>query len=258
MKNTLSHRARRFSARVALLLLLPMMGLAACDELTGSDDDDGIEGTWVLTEGSESVFLQITSSTVTVYDGEIDDCFYIETYNLTPQEGDQYTIAEPNSGFSFTVTIRRDGDNLIVGFENETEVYEPSDQDLSQLEECAVEAGGGGDPSITCSELPAISVGQAIDGELTTSDDMYEGRYFDLYGLTLSSETSVQIDATSDPVDTYLYLYEGDGTYITENDDASSETFNSRINTTLSAGCYRIEVTSWGDGETGAYTVSVN
>lgn len=253
---------RRNAFGLALLLLLPLVGLAGCDAITGNDDDDSIQGTWVDSGGTFPFYLEITNSSVTVYDGEEGGCFYIERYTIVSSDGDTYTLEEQTSSFQADVVLRVvDGDlHVTLSSEqgSETEVYTRSDQDVSQFEECTVDAGGGGDPSITCSELPAITVGQTINGELTTGDAMDSGRYFDLYGLTLGSQTQVQIDAMSDPVDTYLYLYGADGTYITENDDADSSTFDSRISMTLDAGCYRVEMTSWGDGETGAYTLSVN
>ncbi len=237
--------------------MLPLAGLVGCDALTGSSNNDSIEGTWVLTDGDYTVFIEVTSSTVTVFDGQMDTCFEREVYEITERDGEDYTLTEQTSGFSLTITIRRDGDNLTVGLGSETETYSPSDQNLAQLEICPVETGGGSDPSIDCSTLPAISVGQTIIGELTTGDDMNNSKYYDLYGLTLNAQTQVHIAATSDAVDMYLYLYESDGTFIMENDDGGTGT-NSSLMPTLDAGCYRIEVTSYFSSETGSYTVSVN
>jgi hypothetical protein len=261
MTNATPPAFRRHAARLVLLLMIPFAGLAGCDAILGSDaEEEGIEGTWVFEDGDFRVFLRITSTDVTVWDGMVGDCYYMEEYTITAQDGDEYTLTEASSSFSLTITIRREGDTLVIGIGGEqTEVYQSSDQDVTQLEICPVQAGGGDDPAIDCSALPAITVGQTINGELNTGDTMADdGRYFDLYGLTLGGQTTVQIDAVSDPIDTYLYLYEDDGTFIAENDDADINTFNSRINTTLTAGCYRVEVTSFGSGETGTYSVSVN
>ena len=252
----------RIAIRLALLLTLAFGGLAGCDAISGlTGDDDSIEGVWMVDEGTFVVFLEITSSTITVYDGDPSECFYIEVFNITNVDGDQYTITQAGTSFSITLTIRRDGDNLSISFTDngttETEIYQPSDQDVSQLQECTVAAGGGDDPAISCSALPAISVGQTINGDLSSSDDTFEGAYFDLYGLTLGSSTTVQIDAASSEFDTYLYLYQGDGTYIANNDDGGTGT-DSSLSITLDAGCYRIEITSFFSGETGSYTLSVN
>jgi len=242
----------------AFALLLPLAGgLAGCDSLTGSSNSDSIEGTWVVTDGDYTLFVEITSSTITVYDGQLTGCFEREMYTINEHDGDQYTLEEQSSGFTLTFTIRRQGDNLVVGFGSETETYAPSDQNLDQLEICAVETGGGSDPSIVCADLPTISVGQTVVGDLSAGDDMYNGRYYDLYGLTLTSQTQVNIAAASDAIDTYLFLYQGDGTFIMENDDGGTGT-NSNLIPTLDAGCYRIEVTSFFSSETGSYTLSVN
>lgn len=248
----------RSSIHVLILaLLLPLAGLAGCDSITGSSSGDGIEGTWVLVDGDYTTYVRITSNTVAVYDGYMDSCFERISFNIVSHDGDVYTLGYQLSDQTMTVTIVRNGDNLVVTFADGSETYQSSNQNVDQLELCTADTGGGADPSIDCSSLPAISVGQTINGELNTSDDINSGRYFDLYGLTLGSPTQVQIDAVSDPVDMYLYLYESDGTFLGEDDDGGTG-YNSKMTPTLQAGCYRIEVTSFSDGETGVYTLSVS
>ncbi|MGK7310824.1 MAG: PPC domain-containing protein [Candidatus Longimicrobiales bacterium M2_2A_002] len=255
MKNMRYGHVYRLAARCAVLLVLPLVGLAGCDLITGSDDD-GIEGVWALTETTRSEFLEITSGTLDVY-MRVDSCYYVERLIISEHQGDRYTMTDSISSFSFTLRMYREGDNLVVENGNALLTYQPSSQNLSELERCAVQAGGGDDPSIACSSLPAITIGEPISGDLTTSDDLFNSRYYDLYGLTVSSETQVQIDALSDVVDTYLYFYGADGTYIAENDDGGADV-NARLTGTVQPGCYRVEVTSFGDGETGPYTLSVN
>ena len=248
-------RRGRAAARVALALLA-LTGLAGCDLVTGSDQEEGdIIGTWVLEEGGTASYLEVTSTTITVYDEEPDGCFVVRQAEILGRAGDRYTLSPAGSDRAFTYTIRRDADTLVITFEDRTITYQASDQDLSRLDVCT---GGGSDPGIECSTLPAVSIGQTISGELTTSDSMDDGRYFDLYGLTLDAETAVQIDAASDVIDPYLYLYRADGTLIAQNDDAGDSTFDASIATTLQAGCYRIEVTSYFGEQVGPYTLSAN
>ena len=86
-----------------------------------------------------------------------------------------------------------------------------------------------------------------------------EGSYAYYYPFTLVQETELQIDVTSDQ-DTYLFLLEGNpdtGQVLQENDDLSSDTRDSRITTTLGAGDYTIEVTTYSAGETGDFTLTV-
>lgn len=63
---------------------------------------------------------------------------------------------------------------------------------------------------------------------------------------------------SSTEFDSYLYLYQADGTLITENDDASDASVSAGLQIQMIPVCYRIEVTSFGDGETGAYTARID
>ena len=343
--------------RVSFLLLVLLLGAGGCDEfanVTGNETVTTIEGTWETTDGPLTIYLQVTSSTVTIYEGETDGCFIIDLYNISAQDGDTYTLASATdatetmsvslriengmlrvesletgddfnklfnestanlsaleectilgtwksttdgyveylditsntltyyagypsdcfdiyaydivaqtddvftlrdaSGSQFDILVEVEGQQLRVASpedpNNNPWYLDRTGDDLSSLEECT---SGSGD----CSALPAISVGESINGELTTSDASDGGYYYDLYGLTLGSEQQVQIDYTSTEIDNYLYLYEADGTYITEDDDGGPDSLDSRIVITLQAGCYIIEATSFSSGETGSYTLSV-
>ena len=85
------------------------------------------------------------------------------------------------------------------------------------------------------------------------------GRYARFYSFTLSRQTEVEINLTS-AQDTYLYLLRGadaNGAVVTDNDDVVSGNTNSRITRTLSAGTYTIEATTYGEGVTGDFTLSI-
>ena len=85
------------------------------------------------------------------------------------------------------------------------------------------------------------------------------GSYARFYTFTLSQQTEVQIDLTSSQ-DTFLYLLRGadaNGTVVTDNDDVESGNTNSRITETLAAGTYTIEATTYGEGVTGDFTLSI-
>ncbi len=58
-------------------------------------------------------------------------------------------------------------------------------------------------------------------------------------------------------MDTYLRLWSADGAYVAHNDD-NATSLNSTIPITLAAGCYRVEASTYGFSETGAYTLSVD
>ena len=86
------------------------------------------------------------------------------------------------------------------------------------------------------------------------------GSYALFYTFTLKQETDLQIDLTSSQ-DTYLFLLDGagtDGTVEDSNDDVVvNEDVNSRISTTLAAGAYTIEATTYTPRITGDFTLTI-
>jgi hypothetical protein len=85
------------------------------------------------------------------------------------------------------------------------------------------------------------------------------GSYAKYYIFTLSStrEVTIDLESSTDPV---LFLLNGSGqsgTVIATNDDISSNIKDSRIISTLSAGTYTIEATTYNAGSTGNFVVSV-
>jgi hypothetical protein len=243
---------------VRLLLILPLLALVGCDSITGNDDDD-ITGTWTAQRGASTEFLVVTDSDLTVYTrGTGDTCFRMFRFDILSSSGDTYTLREVGSTFTADLVIRRSGDDLQVVFEGgaETVTYRSTSTDASDLDVCT--GGGEGDTSVACTELDQVEVGSFVTGTLSTSDKVApSGAYYDMYGLQLAAQQEVQIDLSSNEFDTYLYLYESDGTLVDSNDDFGDE-LDSSLTVTLTAGCYRIEASSYGAGETGAYSLSVN
>ena len=86
------------------------------------------------------------------------------------------------------------------------------------------------------------------------------GSYALFYTFTLKQETELQIDLTSSQ-DTYLFLLNGagtDGAVAASNDDVVvTEDVNSRISTTLAAGAYTIEATTYTPRITGDFTLTI-
>ncbi len=260
-----SRRRSRTAARFRFLLLLvmgPTLALAACDKGTTDPEEElaDITGTWTAPDGDLTLYLEITATTITEYYGSADQCFFSGTYAIADRSGDTVTVQPVGAGFTFDLIIRPEGSGLRLidpgAFDQTGILLSSTSTDVSTLEICGLGAGGS-DPAIDCTALPPITVGGSINGELTNTDDDFLGTYYDLYGLTLDVGQQVTITQTSDQIDPYMYLYQADGTYITEDDDSGGN-FNSSITETLNAGCYRIEASSFGSGETGTYTLSVN
>ena len=85
------------------------------------------------------------------------------------------------------------------------------------------------------------------------------GSYARFYSFTLSQQGDVQIDLTSDE-DTYLYLLRGadaNGSVVADNDDVESGNTDSRVTETLAPGTYTIEATTYDEGATGDFSLSI-
>lgn len=257
-------RWRRFRrpelTRIPLMVAMAALaGVAACDSGTDPGEEfPAIEGTWEADSGEFTQYFEITATSLTEYWGVDGQCFYINTFTIVSRDGETVTLSAPGGGGSFNVILRREGSGLrlVDPATQQTLLFSASTADVSQLTECGP-GGGGSDAAIDCSTLPAITVGQPINGNLEASDPTWLGSHYDLYGLTLGAQQQVTISQTSGQIDSYLYLYEFDGTYIDEDDDSGGG-FDSSLTVTLDAGCYRIEATSWAPGEIGSYTLSVN
>jgi hypothetical protein len=89
-------------------------------------------------------------------------------------------------------------------------------------------AGGGGCPTTT------ISVGQTINGTITTSDCFFTGttRYVDVYNFSGTAGQQIAITMNSGTFDTYLYLLNSSNQVLTQDDDGGGGT-NSRIPATI-------------------------
>ena len=88
-----------------------------------------------------------------------------------------------------------------------------------------------------------------------------QGRHARWYGFTLAASASVTVTLESTEADTYLFLRKGDarsGDFLQENDDHENSTEASQVQADLVAGAYTIEATTYGEGETGDFTLTVS
>ncbi|MBC2778720.1 pre-peptidase C-terminal domain-containing protein [Parasphingopyxis marina] len=109
-------------------------------------------------------------------------------------------------------------------------------------------------------EAASIGIGQTREGELAESDyQNARGRHVDYYEFEGTAGQRLDLHLNSRGFDTVLALEGADGFVVRNDDDATAgeQTLNSRVVATLpEAGTYRILVTSYGTGETGAYTLA--
>ena len=108
----------------------------------------------------------------------------------------------------------------------------------------------------------SLPTGSPVVGQLSSncSSAVHSGKYARYYSFGLASPSEVTFTLESSDIDTYLYLLSGsetDGTVLHENDDLESGNTNSEISESLPAGTYTLEVTSYGQGETGSFTLAI-
>ena len=108
-----------------------------------------------------------------------------------------------------------------------------------------------------------VNPNPAIEGSLTNSDFMYEGKFLDLYQFDVINTTTLRIDLGSNSFDTSLLMVDvlpGKvlGNLFLQNDDINSSTSNSRLEQSLPPGTYWIGVTSFDNNETGDYTIELS
>ena len=115
-----------------------------------------------------------------------------------------------------------------------------------------------------CDITRVLSLGQTTQETFANGDCALAGqsggpvRFFERYGLVLTERTSVQIDMTSTAVDAYLVIQNAQtGEVVAENDDVAQGNTNARVVADLPAGPYIINATTYGTGETGAFSLSV-
>lgn len=109
-------------------------------------------------------------------------------------------------------------------------------------------------------EYASIRIGDTQQGELADSDYQNQrGRHVDYYQFEGQAGQRLDLHLNSRGFDTVLALEGAEGFVVRNDDDATAgeQTLNSRVVATLpEAGTYRILVTSYGTGETGAYTLT--
>jgi lysyl endopeptidase len=114
-----------------------------------------------------------------------------------------------------------------------------------------------------CAPAP-ISVGQTINGTLSTSDcPLGDGSYVDAYSFNGTTGQKISILMTSSAFDTVLYLLNPDGSVLAADDDGGGGT-NSRIPagsgffTLPATGSYTILANSFDAGATGPYSLTLS
>ena len=132
-----------------------------------------------------------------------------------------------------------------------------------------LEAGTAPSPEPTPTPTPTDDCGDTVtadgvfNGEWAEGCDseVREGRHARFYSFSLEAQGEVTITLESSDADTYLYLREGEarsGEALHEDDDIEPAVdTDSRIVATLDASAYTIEATTFDEGETGSFTLTI-
>lgn len=252
---SISRRAR--SSRGTLVLpLLALIALGGCDEDPSTLESDPIVGTWVADVAGGTLFVVITEDELHYYTAsDAEDCADRTIYELEPLGGNDYLLRSTVTPVELEARLVAQGDELTWRTASGDFVLYRSGADPSALPLCA---GGGDDPSLVCSELPAAEAGQAVSDALTQDDPSERGFFYDVYAYQPDAQRTVEITVSSTEIDPYLYVYDAAGSLVAENDDAAAGAPDAGLTLQVVPGCYRIEVTSFEPGETGAYTLRID
>ena len=126
----------KFSVQLLALLLFGFL-LVSCDSSGGNDDGLPVEGTWERVAEEISLYLEITSESVTQYVKTAPgDCYDVFNREIVERDGNSYTLRYED-GDTTTVMMTVDGNELTVQYpKSEERVYEETNVDPSEFERC--------------------------------------------------------------------------------------------------------------------------
>ena len=198
--------------------------------------------------------------TVTLESDEADTYLYLREGEA--RSGD---FLRENDDHEGSITISRIQEALAAGsYTIEATTYdagEPGGFTLTIAGLSSAPAQQTTPPPDSCGGI--VSDDGAITGEWAEGCDSQtrDGSHARFYSISLEAAGEVTVTLEASDADTYLYLRAGDareGDPLHENDDIEAGVnTDSRIVATLEAGTYTIEATTYGEGETGAFTLNI-
>lgn len=131
-------------------------------------------------------------------------------------------------------------------------------EDLVQIANSAIQAG----PRTVTAMSSSSASGNLILSEQGTlnarSSVLSDGSFYQAHSFQGRAGETVLISMTSDEFDAYLFLGDGDGNTIADNDDAHSNTLNSEISVQLPyTGSYMVLANAYEAGQSGNYRLVV-
>ena len=202
-------------------------------------------------------------------DSTLDSGEFYDNYTLQARAGQRLDIRLSSQDFDPYIIVRGPGD---ARFDNDDEgegstnarideiapatgtyrimatSYQPGESGSYRLQ---ASAGGSGDPVARAAPPANRQSGTLAQGDARLDS----GEFSDAYTINGRAGDVVDIRLNSGDFDTYLLLRGPDGSSF-DNDDADGRGTNSQLRVTLPAnGSYRLVVTSYQSGESGAYVL---
>lgn len=192
-----------------VLLLLTVVLLGGCDEDPANIVSDPITGTWVADMAGGTIFVVITEDELHYYTAsDTEECVDRTIYELEPLGGNDYLLRSTLTPVELEARLVAQGGELTWQTESGALDLHESNADPAALPLCA---GGGDDPALVCSELPAVEAGQEVNGALTDEDPSERGFFYDVYSYQPGAQATVDVTVTSTEIDAYLYVYDAAG-----------------------------------------------
>ena len=99
--------------------------------------------------------------------------------------------------------------------------------------------------------------GVNITGTISATDCDFGGYFTDEYFVVLDAGETLTVTMRSTAVDAWLELYDSDGNLVDQDDDSAGGTDATLVYTSPALDAYAIDASTFGDGETGSYTLVI-
>jgi len=273
-------RLRSLAKRVLPVLALSLLVISCEDDPTGPGGS--IIGTWRFMQESIEVtvngvlqpeysetytysdniyyiqLVEITEENVSFYQNDpCADDYNMETIPYTLEEQTIYTTED-------TLQVAFEGNNLVLSqqftetVESQTAVitvelmFAPYDGAVPPTEWSSVIPNDSYEPDDTYTEATAIATGSA-----NTQEHVLLDGDADWFSFSATSGTTYILETTGD-IDTYLRLYDTDGTTMLGSNDDGGTSLNAKLQWTAPAdGTYYFSVRGYADSQCGLYSISV-
>ena len=146
--------------------------------------------------------------------------------------------------------------NIEDWFAAGTYTIEAATHEAEQTGSFTLSVNRPGEPDDCVENMPTAVITGSWDSDCASG--RRPGSYARFYTFTLAEASAVMIELESGDAGTYLFLLQGAGRTGRVLEDYGSERGSAQLGHTLSAGTYTIEVATYGGGQTGEFTLTVN